>query len=323
MEPHDQSPDLDPLMRQAIAWLVRMKSGEATVSDAREFKIWRDHSPEHEAALKRAMRLWRTFEAAAAETPVEQDKYRLPLSSYLDRISTRRALLGGAIAAAAAGYLVVRPPLGLWPSLEELSADYRTGKGQQLKVALGGGVALDLGTLTSIVVQSESEIRLIDGEAAIAASTPADRPLVVLAADGRISTTQADFDARCVDDIVSVTCAGGSLEVRQRDRTVQLHAGQRVAYSSAGLGAIVDIDVAQATAWRTGVLIFNHKPLGDVVQEINRYRSGRIFITSDALRARIVNGTFHRDQLDHFIAQVKQLFGAKITTLPGGVTLLS
>ena len=122
---------------------------------------------------------------------------------------------------------------------EELSADYRTGKGQQLKVALGGGVALDLGTLTSIVVQSDSKIRLIDGEAAIAASTPADKPVIILAADGRVSTAQADFDARCIDDTVSITCASGSLEVHHQDRTVELHAGQRVTYSNAGLGTIV------------------------------------------------------------------------------------
>ena len=79
--------------------------------------------------------------------------------------------------------------------------------------------------------------------------------------------------------------------------------------------------MAQATSWRTGVLIFNNKPLGDVVQEINRITAASSSPANS--RARIVNGTFHRDQLDHFIAQVKQLFGAKIMTLPGGVTLLS
>ncbi len=68
---------------------------------------------------------------------------------------------------------------------------------------------------------------------------------------------------------------------------------------------------------------FTTRPLAEVIEEINRYRPGRIVITNSDLARRVVNGTFRRDQLDTFIAQVQQLFGAKVTTLPAGLTLLS
>ncbi len=57
-------------------------------------------------------------------------------------------MLGGAIAAAA-GYLVIRPPLDMWPSIEELSADYRTGEGEQRKVMLAPDISVELNTQTS------------------------------------------------------------------------------------------------------------------------------------------------------------------------------
>ncbi len=325
-EPSDQSQEIDPLMRQAIAWLVRLKSGEATVADAAEFRAWRSQSPEHESAVKNAVRLWQTFEKAAVRTDaVEAGRKMAPVAIFA-RAATRRALLGGALAAGTAGYLLVRPPLDLWPSLKELSADYRTGKGEQLKVAVGPEISLKLGTLTSIAVEkaaTETKVELIDGEAAFAANTVSGQRLVVVAADTRITAAKADFDARCIDGIVSVTCASGSVGVQRGSGSVELMPGQQVSYSGAGLGLVRDVDLGTATSWRTGVLIFNDRPLGDVVNEVNRYLPGHIFITNGALRSRIVNGTFHRDQLVNFVDQVKQLFGAKATALPGGVTLLS
>jgi transmembrane sensor len=56
---------------------------------------------------------------------------------------------------------------------------------------------------------------------------------------------------------------------------------------------------------------------------VNRYRAGKIIITNAELKRRLVNGTFQVDKLDNFVAQVEQLFGARITSLPGGVVLMS
>ena len=41
----------------------------------------------------------------------------------------------------------------------------------------------------------------------------------------------------------------------------------------------------------------------------------------DELSRRIINATFHVDQLDNFFVQAKELFGAKVTTLPAGPIL--
>lgn len=322
-EHNDQPQDMDPLTREAIAWVVRLTSGEATAADAAELKRWRALSPSHEEAFRRAAKLWRGYgEAARASQP---ERFRL--STWRPSPVTRRALLGGgaAAAAAAAAYVVVKPPLGLWPSWSEMLADYRTEKGENLKIAINPEVSLELNTLTSVSVRSGVDrptIDLIAGEAVFTANTK-EKPLVVVADDVTILASQATFSARCIDGTVSVTCMAGDIDVGRGSSARQLRVGQQVTYSASGHGDVADVDVAQAASWRSGMLIFQNKPLAEVIEEINRYRPGRIVITNSELARRVVNGTFRRDQLDGFLAQVQQLFGARVTSLPAGLTLLS
>jgi transmembrane sensor len=122
---------------------------------------------------------------------------------------------------------------------------------------------------------------------------------------------------------VSVTCLDGAVSVEQQGRTVELHPAEQVSYSPSGIETSHPVDVAQVTAWRSGLLIFRDRPLSSVVDEVNRYRSGRIIILNADLKRRLVNGTFQINKLENFVAQVQQLFGVQATSLPGGVVLLS
>jgi transmembrane sensor len=324
-EPSDQQNELDPLTREAIDWVVRLRSGEATTEDAEALKRWQSQSAAHEEALRRAAKLWHGFKAVAER---ENSVTRLPIArrALHGKQIARRAFLGGAIAASAAGYLVVRPPLGLWPSLQELSADYRTAKGEQREITLGPDVLMTLNTSTSVAVRAnfdEPRIELISGEAAITTKAPLTKPVVLVARDGRIVATEARYNARCIDDVVSIACLTGTVDVERGSQSIRIKANQQISYTSVGLGLPINADVAQATSWQTGLLVFHDKTLTDVVEEINRYRPGRIVITNSDLRRRIVNATFHADQLDNFLVQAQELFGAKVTHLPAGVTLLS
>lgn len=324
-EPVDHSPDIDPLMRQAIAWVVRLTSGAATTADADELKRWRSQSQEHEAAFRRAAKLWKSYGNLASELSERDELSRR--RAKVSQMVGRRFFIGGAAAAAAVavGYVGTHPPLALWPSWNEMLADYRTGKGEQRKIAVSPEISLELNTLTSVSVRSpvkNPRIELISGEAAITATNTRE-PLVVIAGDVRIVTSHATFNARCIDGAIAVTCLVGEVDVQQDGSTLQLRTGQQVSYSNAGDPNIADVDVDQAASWRSGMLVFHNKPLIEVIDEVNRYRPGRIIITNADLGHRLVNGTFRRNQLDTFIAQVQQLFGAKVTTLPAGLTLLS
>ncbi len=317
-------------MREALAWVVRLRSGDVLKSDLEDAQRWRDQSHEHEQAFRQAVRLWRdlknTADAVTQERAAEAARLR---SWHPGQWSvTRRAFMGAGIAASAAAYMLYDPPMQLWPSLSELRADYRTAKGERREVNVSEGVAVTLGTQTSIAMLSperdDPRIELIAGEAAVSAKRPKDHPLALQALDVRVIATRANFNARCVDGVVSVTCLDGVVDVEAPRHLAQLHAGQQVTFSAAeGLGVPVPVDLELASAWQKGLLIVRNRPLSDVVNEVNRYRPGRIVIARPALSDRLVNGTFHIDHLDNFPNQVQQLFGAGVRVLPGGIVLLT
>jgi transmembrane sensor len=322
-----ESPGPDPLLDEAIAWIVRLKTGEPTRADILEFERWRGQSAAHEQAFKRAARIHRHAGIVArklTEPSVMPGGVRpaAPLRGI-----SRRALLGGGFAAAAAaGYAVIQPPLGMWPSLQELSADYRTAKGEQRKVQVMPDVSLDLNTQTSVALrslQNQPTIELISGEVLVNAQRPRAGSLVMLAANGQIAATEAKFDAQCLDGVVSVTCLEGTVDVRHSGQSARIDKGQQLSYTRAGIGTSVSVDPTQVTAWQSGLLIFRDRPLANVVEEVNRYRPGKIVIVTAELRQRSVSGDFEIVKLDSFVTQVEQLFGAHSTSLPGGLVILS
>lgn len=314
----------DALVDQALDWVVRLKTGEPTRADVDALQRWRLQSPAHEEAFKTAARIFRAAGTAAQELAAEAAAPTVLPQRSPHKVLARRAFLGGAIAAA--GYMVVRPPLGLWPSIQEMSADYRTGKGEQRKIAVAPDVSLELNTQTSIAlraVRDETQVELISGEASVAAARSGSSPFVMLAAKGRVTATRAEFNARCLAGFVSVACLKGTVDVEHGGSVVQLRETEQVSYSTAGFETSVRIDPAQVVAWQTGLLIFRERELGSVVDEVNRYRSGKIIIVNAELGRRIVNGTFRIDKLGDFVVQVQQLFGVKARALPGGIVLLS
>ncbi len=328
-DPIEYPPDLGPLAREALAWVVRLRSGNVLKSDLEEARLWRDQSPEHEQAFRQAIRVWRDLKGAADAVTQERAAEAAGLRSWHPGQwgTTRRAFLGAGVAASAAAYMLYDPPMQLWPSLSELRADYRTGKGERRDVKVADGVALTLSTQTSVAMlsleQDDPRVELIAGEAAVVAQRPKDHPVALQALDVRVIASRASFNARCIDGTLSVTCLDGMVDVEAPRHLAQLRAGQQVTFSSAdGLGAPTSVDLEQAAAWQKGLLIVRNRPLADVVNEVNRYRAGRIVIAGPTLAERLVNGTFHLDHLDNFPSQVQQLFGVGVRTLPGGIVLL-
>jgi transmembrane sensor len=326
--PDEFPAELEALRTEALAWVIRLHSGDATSDDATALARWRGKSQAHEAAFRDAVGLWRTFGAATRRLVAEKQRVRSePSAGPPRRLAGRRGLIGGVIAASLGGaYFAVAAPLGLWPSLKELSADYRTAKGEQRVVSLSNDVSLTLNTQTAIAVRSirdNAHIELISGEASIAAKRDGASPFVVDAAAGRIAALRANFNVRCLDGVASVSCIDGAVEVELKGRAVRLTNDQQVSYSAAtGIGVVSPVDPRQATAWQDGLLIVRDWRLTRLVDEINRYRTGKIIVMDTQLGNRLVTGTFHLDHLDDFIGQTAGLFGASVRSLPGGVVLL-
>jgi ferric-dicitrate binding protein FerR (iron transport regulator) len=326
------SPDPETaLLRQARAWLVRLTSGTVTPADAQAFRAWCAASPEHARAFAETKRLWQALEPAARQAAqddaLQGQAGQRGRGAHGGSRTGRRAFLGGAVAAAAA-YCAVRPPLGLWPSLSDLDADYRTATGEQRRIVASSGVVVEMNTQTTMNVRqagSDTGIELLRGEAEIDVLDASRTAVRVLAGGGRITAEQARVNVRLDGGEVCVTCLQGAARVAVHDRLIELGRAQQVVYGGAAMATPVAVsaDPATVTAWRQRELVFDDERLAKVVDEINRYRPGRLVLMNDGLGERKVQARFSLDQLADVIALIRDAYGAKVTALPGGVVLLS
>jgi transmembrane sensor len=318
------------LKREARDWVVRLSSGTVTAADAAKLNRWRATSQAHRKAFAEANRLWdmatqSATEAIANGLPAAWVQPDLHPRAWLDR----RAFLGGAIAASAAGavYLAFRPPLHLWPTVAEFAADVRTNTGQQRKVVTDGGAAIELNTNTSMnfppPTGGADPIELVTGEVEITTAAVASRPVTVFAADGRTMTNDAQFNVRYDSSEVRVTCLDGTVQVSCGNATVTLTRRQQVSYGHGRLGTVAEIDPDVIIAWRRGLLVFRNDPLQRVIEEVNRYRPGKIIIMNDELGQRPIFASFRLDHLDEVVTRVAKVFGAHVRTLPAGIIVLS
>jgi transmembrane sensor len=322
---------LSELECEALEHVQRLMSGAASRESLEAAKRWQSLSPAHAEAIALARRMWTRLGSVGPEFLQHDAELVSRERRAATRMrATRRAFLGGAAAAAAGavGYaVVVRPPLELWPSLAELTADYHTATGEQRQVTLADGLSIDLNTQTSVATLAGNDnrrrVELIRGEAVISAdNSPLEH--IVQVGDGRISFRDASVDVR-YDGRASctITCLQGSARVERFRDAVELRPDQAVGYDDTGLSASRPIDQGTVTAWQKGVLIFHQRPLSEVIAEINRYRRGRIVLLNAALGRRTVNARFTIDDVDDIMVLARREFGATVTALPGGVVLLT
>jgi transmembrane sensor len=316
----------EAIAREAHAWVRRLTSGEATVADARELKLWCEASAEHAAAFAQAQQLWRNLGPAGKQLLDQRGQPRT--ASHRPRRMSRRAFLGAALTAtAAAVVLTVNPPLGWWPAASDWSADYRTATGEQRQVRLSAHVTADLNTQTTLAERQTTNdahvVELIHGEVAFQRESGAGRVFTAIAGDARAEVNDfAHFQLRYADNTVCVTCLAGEVSVEHGNYRRTLRKGEQALYGRNGQEQVTTVDPAEASAWREGVVIFRHTPLTEAVAEVNRYRPGRIILLDTALAKNEVSGRFRIHDMDQVITQIQQAFSASVTHLPGNIVLL-
>jgi transmembrane sensor len=318
--------ELEALRREAWTRLLQLTSGHASKADVAALKVWCAQSPRHAEVFAQVSGRWRVLGAAIENIAQTGRPMRAGADASARAPIGRRALLVGALGASAAGaaIMITRPPMGLWPSLGEFAADYRTVTGERRRIALDARASLDMNTRTTLNVRAASgggdQIELIGGEAAFATRS---RPVEVLAGNGRAWADDAQFSVRRNDSDICVTCLEGFVHVQQEGRSATLRKRQQVIYDDRSFGHVQNIDPTLVTAWREGELLFQNEPLARVIEEVNRYRPGRIILVNEALGQRRFTAQFKLDRLEVVITQLKATFGARVVSLPGGVVLVS
>ncbi|MDT4289328.1 FecR family protein [Methylomonas sp. MO1] len=297
---------------QAIAWLLRLRDVPADAQLQRTFADWLAVDPAHQAAYRQVQAQWDWLE------PLKDQAFRARDEALRYRPQTHHSTWRQWPAYSAAAALLFGVGLAIFSpqGWYGLPHSYNTAKGQRQVVALSDGSELELNTDTEVRVHfnhAQRRVELIRGEAFFKVVHNADRPFSVQAGNLSVRDIGTAFDVYKQADRVSVAVQEGVVEMSVQSEHRELHAGQQLAYSDDHrFVPVIASDIAAATAWRQGQLIFNGRRLVEVLAEIGRYHDVQIRLPDPKLAELRVNGSFRTEQLDGMLNAVATLLPVNI-----------
>lgn len=317
------------LRQTATNWFV-MLLADPNPEKQRECERWRQADPAHDAAFCEVEAAWQNAEGPGQRLARQEEEQLSVYLKAMDRArqqkKTRRRLSALSIVLAAllgAAIWLERPSL-----LENMTADYVSERGERHSVTLpdGSKVMLDADSaLSEDYTATERRVRLIRG-AAFFDVTPATQPFIVSAAGAEVRVMGTGFDVRLIDDGGIVTLEHGSVSVStpgQAQPPTVLTPAQQVTFNHDGISPIIDVDLPDTVAWRTGRFVFYRARLGDIVHEVERYRKGRVVVATTSLANERVTGSFLLGDSDAALASLQASVGFRITVVAGRLTVIS
>jgi transmembrane sensor len=221
----------------------------------------------------------------------------------------RRLLL----AAAALGTVAIG--IGAYIGLESSRGQtLTTARGEQRSLVLADGSRVILDTATRLRLHFSRERRaleLLTGQAHFDVAKDPARPFIVTAGDKQVIAVGTAFDVSRELGVTSVMLTEGKIVVRQDgaahvlDQT--LSPGDRLIFQPDTRVRQDRPNIAAATAWQTGQVVFDDVPLSEAVEHMNRYESKPIVIADPAVGSLHISGAYKSGNADAFVKSVSIL----------------
>lgn len=303
---------------QALDWLIRRNGEDWTAGEQVALDTWLEESLAHKAAFWRADHLWR-----------QADRIRsLGIDAHpgtRERKASRKwwpaAIAASLVAAVGIGGLALAPAFFDRPAPQVEQARFDTPIGGRRVVPLVDGSTVEMNTRTVLrtaVGRSRREVWLDSGEAFFEVAHRAGEPFVVHAGRQTITVLGTKFSVRRDKDRVTVNVLEGRVRVDDGEGTAA-HAAIITAGDTAisrGPSTLIvaksEERVADALAWRDGMLSFDQAPLTEVVGEFNRYNRIRLVVTDAAAGQILIGGSFQASSVDSFTRLLRDAYGLKI-----------
>ncbi len=293
----------------AIDWWLRQNDRPLSKKEQAAFDAWLGGDEANKAA----------FDKVAGMCGYMAQRW--PGAGPVRRARRSRRRAAAATIAGIAVLLAVFSDLPLY-----LRSDHYAGAGEKKFVTLDDGSHVELDAKSAIAVHYSSARRrltLLEGEAWFEVAPDPARPFVVEAAGGTVTALGTAFDVSVEGAQARVTVTQHRVSVVSGGQNVIVEEGQQSAYAeSAAAQAPRAADIDGATAWRRGRLIFENKPLGEVVEALGRYHHGYVYFTSSALRSRRVTGVFRTDDPLAALEEVETSLGLHAAHVSNYLTIL-
>ena len=231
---------------------------------------------------------------------------------------------------------------------------YRTRPGEQRVIVLADGSRVTLNSATTVEVELGKRrriVHLLTGEALFQVSHDPARPFDVHADGEVVRAIGTEFNVDLTVKYAAVTVLQGLVAVMRASQArlptsprwvapaggarprherfpapigaLILGVAQRVYITPQGLSRPLPVsDLAATTAWTHRQLVFEHRPLGQVVQEIDRESGEHIRIDSAALRAREVTGVIRLDDPRSLLEFLADVPGVVIHRASDGISVV-
>ena len=262
---------------QAIAWLVRLNSGEASVEDWRAHEAWLA-DPANLAEYSRVEDLWaelgdraealtRGLDAASVVVPFVPRRRRMPVARGGLRWAAAAAVALAAVGGAY-GVLASRPTI------------YQTAAGELRPITLADGSRIELNGGSRLSVRFDAAARRVslgDAEAQFDVTHDAARPFLISAGAQRIRVVGTAFDVASHGGELVVTVRRGVIEVARRGPSgaladvARVPAGFQLSRADAGGATVIKaVDPDDAFAWREHRLVYHAAPMRQVANDLSR-----------------------------------------------------
>jgi transmembrane sensor len=209
-----------------------------------------------------------------------------------------------------------------------LPRTYDTGHGEQAAWRLPDGSTLHLDTGGSATVHYSKTERVIDlnrGQALFEVARGDPRRFRVSAGEAQVLAVGTEFDVYRRPDVTLVTVVEGTVTVSAGEppatssgrappvRSLRVSAGQQAGVEAGKLWPEpIAVDAKATVVWLQHQIVADDRPLGEIVDEFNRYARVSIEIDDPALRALRVSGRFDVYDTESFVAFLSALDGVSV-----------
>jgi transmembrane sensor len=284
---------------QAMHWQLELQAPGVSEQTRAEWQCWREQDPAHELAWQHSQRFFQRLQEV--RTPAHQ---ALARATLLPAVSRRRVIkqLAVLLAAGTTAWSVKDTEL-----LQHWTSDYSTSVGEQRRIDLADHTQVQLNTDTAIDVQYTPErrqIHVLRGEILVAPNRADTRPLWVKTAEGLTRAVSGRFSVRQRDGFTQLGADQGALAVQIPSHTLELQAGELISFDAHSLLAR-RVQRDGELAWSRGMIVAQGMRLEDFLDELGRYRRGRL-ACDPAVRGLRVSGTYPLADTDRILAALAQ-----------------
>ncbi len=309
----------------AAYWEMRKQSGSMDAEERAAFGEWLLSSPENArelAVLDKMLGAADCHEQLLLEAEFERE-----LRSGAKGASRYREFQFGKIAAALAAVSIAIVIAIFARSDRSFEARiYETPKGRHQTVALEDGSDAELNSATRIAVaygDASRIVTLLAGEAFFTVEKDKSRPFLVKTSKAEIAVTGTSFGVADIGGKLSIHVMTGVVDVTPQDGPAStLLAGDMIEVGEDGRpGAIARYDPSIALAWRSGKARFRDRPLGEVLEDLNRYFDTPIELSDASLADLPVTGEFDIRDRDTAVTALALIFHLESEEEPARIVL--